>query len=107
MNLEAACKFNLTVYTKLFKDLNVLFIKYVWKGVRCRLKVVKSALFCFLNPRIIITVSVENDSLVLFDCLKNKVVESSLKVRCFFKKVCKLAKLFCNNSVKEYVCTSD
>ena len=80
MNLEAACKFNLTVYTELFKNLHILFVKNVWKSFWCRLEVVKTSLFCFTNPGIIIAVSVEDDSLVLFDCLKNQVVQITLEV---------------------------
>ena len=75
MNLKAACKFNLAVNTKLFENFNVLFVKNMWKSFWCRLKIVKSALFCFFNPRIIITVSVENNSLVFFDCLKDEVMQ--------------------------------
>ena len=80
MNLEAACKFNLTVYTELFEYLNIFFVEDVWKSFWCRLEVVKTSLLCFTNPGIIIAVSVEDDSLVLFDCLKNQVVQITLEV---------------------------
>ena len=66
------------------------------ESVRCGLEVVKSSLFGFLNPRFVVSVAVEYDSLVLLDSFLDKVVERCLEVIRIFKNVCKLLQLFRN-----------
>ena len=89
------------------EELDVFNIKHMSKSVRSGLEVFESASFRLGNPRIVIAVSVENDALMLFYRSLDKIMESTFKVFCSLKFICKLLEFFRNGSVENGVCTGN
>ena len=76
--------------------------------VRCCLIVGKTSyLCCFLDPCIVVTVAVEEDSLVILDCLLDHVVKSCLEIFSAFKSVSIDLQRLCNSCVEHHVSAGD
>ena len=76
-------------------------------GIYHGLDVRKSAALCLLYPGVRVTVSIENDSLMLSQILLNQVVYSHLKVVCLLQHVAGLCKRLCHDGVQYDVRSRD
>ena len=76
-------------------------------GIYHGLDVRKSAALCLLHPGVGVTVSIENDSLMLGQILLNQVMYSHLKVVCLLQYVTGLRERLCHDGVQHDVRSRD
>ena len=80
-DLTSGCELGLREYLMSHEHILVLLIKQMRHGIRSCLEVGKSSyLYSFLYPLIAVTVTVEQDPLVLCNNILNEVMKFSLEV---------------------------
>ena len=89
----------------LCKQRNVLLSNEMRKCIRSCFQIVETTFFCFFNPFICITVSVEDNSFVINDRLFQQIMNSGIHIfsRNIFQFLIELMKYLCNSSVEDDV----
>ena len=107
-NFASGLELDLRVYLLRGEHFHILFIQQVRHTVGGGAVVAKSSLLRSLgDPRVIISVAVENNSLVILDGLLDQIVKRSLKIGSAFKTVRIALQGLRNRRVEHDVCTSN
>ena len=85
-------------------ELDILRIQQVRKSLRCVLKIKKTAAFSLLDPRIIISVSVKDDPLMLSVGLLDELMQALFKILSSLQLVRKLHEYLSYSSVDDCIC---
>ena len=86
----------------------IFFIKNMWYCISsCRIIKQTSLFCCFLNPISVITISVKNDTFVIFYCFSYRFMKCKFKILYFFKTIGINFKAFSNCCVQHNIGTSN
>ena len=77
------------------------------KGICGRRKIVKPPFFSFGCPFFGVSVTVEDDSLMILECLRNKTLQSTVKILRLFQYVRKSGKGLCHTCVEDNIRSGD
>ena len=107
VNLGARFQFYFCQYVLTFKDFDCLRIYERSSGIYHCFYIWKATAFCLSNPFVGITVSVEDNFLMFFQCLLDESIDSRIKVCSTGKFVCHAFQNISNSGVQYGVCTGD
>ena len=83
----------------LLKHFDILRCCEVINRINHALDIWKSTALCFLYPLLRITISVEDDSLMLSQLICNQLLCGCLEIICLLQHVCKIAKCVSNDCI--------